>query len=538
MSLLRICSIVIALCAAPLSGAHAEDYALILTNRSYDFAGSESEAIQFEPLAQAFRGAGFNVYGGEDWDVSRMTQEALRFRNALQAGSVDRVIIVLSGRVVTSASDTVLLGRSARDISDLDIGQNGVSVAVLNATLADYPGRALLVVAPAMRARITPGSRLRKGAPGLIPAQGVALIVGDSGLVLPSLRNQILQAEFPLGQVAQSAPNGLSYSGFLPLDLPLGGASDPADKGDSAYWSAARDIDLVASYRAYLNRFPNGLFADQARRQITSLENEPLRQAEADEQAMGLSRDTRRQVQRQLTLLGFDTAGIDGIFGRGSRAAVSRYQRARGFVETGFLSPSLVARLAGDAATREAEERAQQAQEEQQDRLYWQRSGASGRELDLRAYLDRYPNGVFADVARDSLRGFGGSDREIAAAWGRAQRENSLASYRDFVNLYPGSPFTAEADARIQRFEAENAQMSNQAGQDQAEELVVASNPVSRMLIERGLAKTGFDPGTVDGFFDDHSRAAIRAFQTDEGMVPTGFVSQAMMLRLTVRAVR
>ena len=36
-------------------------------------------------------------------------------------------------------------------------------------------------------------------------------------------------------------------------------------------------------------------------------------------------RDQRRDVQRGLTLLEFDTRGTDGIFGRGSRAAIAAW---------------------------------------------------------------------------------------------------------------------------------------------------------------------------------------------------------------------
>ena len=538
MSLFKSLIAAVALSVSPLCGAIAGDYALILSNRIYEGAGSEPEAIAVAPLRDAFRNAGYQVFGGESWDVQQMGQEAARFDAALRRGSVDRVVVVVSGRVAESTTDQWLLGRYARDVSYLNAGQQGLSLTALDKMLAAYPGRTLMVVAPAMRSRQAVGYGLTTGADGLEPSQGVALMVGPSRLVLPSLRTQVLQAEFPMGQVAQSAPNGLIYRGYLPLDLPLGGDQAPVDQGDSAYWSAARDINLLEGYRAYLNRFPNGLFADEARRQIDALADAPRRQAEAAEQALNLTRNDKRRIQKRLTRLGFDTAGIDGIFGRGSRAAITRYQRSRGFEDSGYLNAEVVARIASDAAQREAEERARREELEREDRRYWQRTGASGLETDLQAYLDRYPDGLFADVAKERLRGFGVTDQEIRRAWARADRENTLEAYQRFSSRYPGSPFTAEAEARIARLQAETAQVAQQAGRDQAEERAVAANPVSRLLVERGLAKSGFDPGPVDGVFDDQSRAALRNFQRDEGMIPTGFVSQATMLRLTVRAVR
>ncbi len=50
--------------------------------------------------------------------------------------------------------------------------------------------------------------------------------------------------------------------------------------------------------------------------------------AEQDEAALRLTRDQRRQVQRDLSLMGYDTRGIDGVFGRGTRAAIAGWQSA------------------------------------------------------------------------------------------------------------------------------------------------------------------------------------------------------------------
>lgn len=60
--------------------------------------------------------------------------------------------------------------------------------------------------------------------------------------------------------------------------------------------------------------------------------------SEAIERALKLSRDQRRQVQRGLNRLGYDTGGVDGVFGRKSRLAIRGWQYNNAYVSTGYLN--------------------------------------------------------------------------------------------------------------------------------------------------------------------------------------------------------
>jgi hypothetical protein len=55
------------------------------------------------------------------------------------------------------------------------------------------------------------------------------------------------------------------------------------------------------------------------------------------EDQIGLDRGKRRDVQRGLTGLGFDTK-INGKFDETTRAVITRWQGARGYPKTGFLN--------------------------------------------------------------------------------------------------------------------------------------------------------------------------------------------------------
>jgi peptidoglycan hydrolase-like protein with peptidoglycan-binding domain len=55
------------------------------------------------------------------------------------------------------------------------------------------------------------------------------------------------------------------------------------------------------------------------------------------EDQIGLDKAKRRDVQRRLTGLGFDTK-VNGRFDESTRAVITRWQAARGYPSTGFLN--------------------------------------------------------------------------------------------------------------------------------------------------------------------------------------------------------
>jgi peptidoglycan hydrolase-like protein with peptidoglycan-binding domain len=69
------------------------------------------------------------------------------------------------------------------------------------------------------------------------------------------------------------------------------------------------------------------------------------------EDQIGLDREKRRDVQRWLTNLGFDTR-VTGKFDASTRAMITRWQAARGYPATGFLDTSQHQALLADVVTK------------------------------------------------------------------------------------------------------------------------------------------------------------------------------------------
>jgi hypothetical protein len=66
------------------------------------------------------------------------------------------------------------------------------------------------------------------------------------------------------------------------------------------------------------------------------------------EEQIGLTKAKRRDVQRRLTRLGFDTK-INGTFDESTRAAIARWQEEYGYPSTGFLNTGQHKALANTA---------------------------------------------------------------------------------------------------------------------------------------------------------------------------------------------
>lgn len=129
----------------------------------------------------------------------------------------------------------------------------------------------------------------------------------------------------------------------------------------------ARRAGTLDAWRAYLKRFPNGLSRAEAEREIARLggvvrpsdpapkpvpgDPAPGDTARGTEAALGLSRDQRRQIQSQLTSLGYDAGVADGLWGRKTREAIRAWQKASGLTVSGYVTERQVRQLRDQAGT-------------------------------------------------------------------------------------------------------------------------------------------------------------------------------------------
>lgn len=110
---------------------------------------------------------------------------------------------------------------------------------------------------------------------------------------------------------------------------------------DRATFAQAQQAGTLRAYQSYLQQFPQGIYAAEARRQVQRLGGAATAAAPAnpyDGGGVELTRDQRLAVQRRLNALGYTTGGLDANFGPSTRRAIGLWQRDRGYTQTGMLN--------------------------------------------------------------------------------------------------------------------------------------------------------------------------------------------------------
>lgn len=131
--------------------------------------------------------------------------------------------------------------------------------------------------------------------------------------------------------------NGLGYS-----TNGADGNFGPGTRRAIALWQRDRNYAQTGALNAaQANEILQGTVAD---RPTTAT---PVVGPAGNEADLGLSRQQRRAVQAGLTQRGFDTRGVDGVFGRGTRNAIAAWQRANDLEATGYLTAAQYDRLVG-----------------------------------------------------------------------------------------------------------------------------------------------------------------------------------------------
>lgn len=185
-----------------------------------------------------------------------------------------------------------------------------------------------------------------------------------------------------------------------------------------------------------------------------------------------LSKDDRRLVQRSLTQSGYDTRGVDGVFGKGSRRAIRDWQASNGYRTTGRITQ---------------------------------------RQFDAI---------VSAGGASDRSR------RGDEVAWAEARRLNDEQAYRFYLQQHPRGAYVTQARNRLDR----KRDVPDYA--DRERRLGLSRN--QRREVEELLARAGYFPGSINGKFGPSARNAIRDYRRDRGLDAHAYLDREM-LRYLVR---
>ncbi|WP_209010699.1 caspase family protein [Labrenzia sp. PHM005] len=152
----------------------------------------------------------------------------------------------------------------------------------------------------------------------------------------------------------------------------------------------------------------------------------------------------------------------------------------------------------------------------EREKLVWNTVKESDTIADYEAYLSAYPNGTFTNFARNSIKRLQ-SGSQVAA------RNSSATDAAAAANQNTGVATTAQALPDPQKAVPGTPQT----------EAALGWNRSSRREVQTRLNLTGNNVGRPDGAFGPKTRAGVSSWQTQNGLISTGYFTAAQYALLT-----
>jgi caspase domain-containing protein/putative peptidoglycan binding protein len=373
--------------------------AFVVGNSAYkNVPALPNPAVDAKSMAKLLRNVGFDVVEGSNLSRDKMTEKLLDFGK--KAEGADVAVFFYAGHGIAVNGTNYLLPVDADLKSEMDV-KLGAAINVdltLEQTMSDAkvklvfldacrdnPFAARIRSAKATRsANVGSGLAEMKSGEGTLIAfatgPGQTALDGEAGTNSPFTRALLANIAQPGVEIQQAMTkvraqvNEETSKGQLPWGhtnligsvylnpAPSAGATPSAPAPTAAaseveleFWRSIKDSNKIEELNAYLSNYPSGTFKALALARIAALQDGPsnttrnltsgaVDQAifsdeatQVTEDQLGLSKTQRRDVQRRLTGLGFDTKAT-GKFDEATRTVITRWQAARGYPKTGYLN--------------------------------------------------------------------------------------------------------------------------------------------------------------------------------------------------------
>src|SRR5271166_659967 len=417
-----------AILATPNSAKAAEDMrvALVIGNGAYINAPRlDNPVFDARAVAGAFRKLGFHVVDGYDLDIAQMRAKISEFSADLP--DAKSAVIYYAGHGISVDDENYIIPTDIvlKSPTDLDLGaisvslllkqmkrEDRVNIVILDACrdnpfateLAKHNTRAIVGERGLSRidgdlARGTliafasdPKSTALDGAAGQHSPFTNAFLdhVYDSGVSIDTVMSRVrtevwdktrhiqlpwvntsLIGDYTLNP-QPSAEQGADAA-KAPVETPgRASAADSRQTQENLLWESAQHSNLSADYQAYLDAFPNGIFAQMAKNRIANLAaaaspprvqveqspaltqapqkdatNEPAKPSGKDwkaeigtaetEKALKLTPAEQKEIQRRLIALDIYKGPETGVLDTATRSAFVDWQKSRGVTPTSFL---------------------------------------------------------------------------------------------------------------------------------------------------------------------------------------------------------
>jgi peptidoglycan hydrolase-like protein with peptidoglycan-binding domain len=375
--------------------------AFVVGNSAYkNVAPLPNPALDAKSMAKVLRNVGFDVVEGTNLPRDKMTDRLLEFGKKAQGADVALFFYAGHGIAVNGTNYLLPIDADIKSEMDVKLGSAINIDLTLEQTMADAKVKLVFLDAcrdNPFAGKIKSNSATRsvsvqKGLAEMKSGEGTLIafatgpgqtaLDGEAGTNSPFTRALMANIASPGVEIQQAMTkvraqvNDETSKGQLPWGhtnltgtvylnpAPAGAAVEaantpavaagPASEVELEFWRSIKDSNKPDELNAYLTSYPNGTFKALALARIAALQDGPSTATrnltmgidpatfteeadQASEDQLGLDRGQRRDVQRRLTGLGFDTK-VTGKFDDNTRAVITRWQAARGYPRSGFLN--------------------------------------------------------------------------------------------------------------------------------------------------------------------------------------------------------
>ncbi len=408
----------IGLCTTAAWGQTETRVALVIGNGAYQHTDPLRNPVNdARAMAKALREAGFEVIARENLTRRAFVEALHEFSGKVPPGGVG--LFYYAGHGIQVRGVNHLVPVDATLANERDVKYETVDLNDVLNGLDEARARLSLVILDACRDNPF-GRRFRSASRGLAQtdaprgtviayatAPGDTASDGDgtNGLYTTELLKAIAEPGLKLEEVFKRTIDGVarasgnkqtpwvssSFRGDFFFNAaaaaPAPAAAIPVPPGvdplEQTAWTTIANSTNPAMFELFLQRFPNGAYADFARARLEELKTAAAREVkrravdasppprpadDAVEAALKLADIDRRRIQAALTAKGFDTLGTDGAFGPRTRQMITNWQKSRNEPATGFLTATQAALLSqeGQSALAKIEDERRKAEAERQ----------------------------------------------------------------------------------------------------------------------------------------------------------------------------
>ena len=358
-------------------------------------------SVDAKAMASALRNVGFEVVEGSNLTRDKMTERLLDFGKKAQGADVALFFYAGHGIAISGTNYLLPIDADIKSEMDVKLGAAINIDLTLEQTMGDAKVKLVFLDAcrdNPFAAKIKSNSATRsvnvqtglaemKSGEGTLIAfatgPGQTALDGQEGTNSPFTRALLANLTQPGMEIQQAMTkvraqvneetnkgqlpwghtnligavylNGAPAPGAVAAAAPAATASKASDV-ELEFWRSIKESNKPEELNAYLTNYPNGQFRSLALSRIASLESGAKDAAatrnlstgidpatfkdeanQTTEDQIGLDKGQRRDVQRRLTGLGFDTK-VTGQFDPSTRSVITRWQAARGYPKSGYLN--------------------------------------------------------------------------------------------------------------------------------------------------------------------------------------------------------